>query len=499
MAIKSISYTQKLLNRALRNSKSCASQDINAQIAALKKDLRYLKALSKDQSAERFSNKFASRSQPTNKQSSNTPLYTILHSLLKALHRIKTTYKRRDREKKIISIYDLIETTKTFALRKLINSKPYKHAAIIRCKKINTNTYKLVNSLSTIIPKKSIFICHDDENDSSKGNKLSMVEFRRNFSLNLSTIPRPGWRFGDFCHYAVFYKNSNFNFYVVIDEDVFLNKKGITDLFSELLLNPKDFLALHLAPSTNTKQHWYQAFKKNHGEHNEITTCRYQITRSSARLIPNMIKKRYEEFINYSRSPKYGKNNTFGAFFFPNDEIFSASYANSMCNRSTGTLSTHFLGQYHHIAVPVLKVDNQYHPNICFENVIEDANAFHRKLPKSAPEIAACIELNATNELALNIITNHINEISNTALSLAQSSILISFTKAIRDISMLKLRGKKFHYFQSSKPALLSHNISKLQQLSREHIIFYSGLRFKSYHHFLNKRGLMVAMHNIGN
>ena len=204
MAMKSISYTQKLLNRALRNSKSCTSQDINAQIAALKKDLRYLKVLSKDQSAERFSNKFASRSQPTNKQSSNTPLYTILHSLLKALHRIKTTYKRRDREKKIISIHDLIEITKTFALRKLINSKPYKHAAIIRCKKINTNTCKLVDSISTIMPKKSIFICHDDENDSSKGNKLSMVEFRSYFSLNLSTIPRPGWRFGDFCHYAAF-------------------------------------------------------------------------------------------------------------------------------------------------------------------------------------------------------------------------------------------------------------------------------------------------------
>ena len=129
---------------------------------------------------------------------------------------------------------------------------------------------------------------------------------------------------------------------------------------------------------------------------------------------------------------------------------------------------------------------------------MEDANIFHHKLPKSAPEISACIELNATNELALNIITNHINEISNTALSLTQSSILISFTKAIMDISMLKLRGKKFHYFQSIKPALLSHNISKLQQLSREHIIFYSGPRFKSYHHFLNKRGLMVTMHNIG-
>ena len=119
---------------------------------------------------------------------------------------------------------------------------------------------------------------------------------------------------------------------------------------------------------------------------------------------------------------------------------------------------------------------------------MEDANIFHHKLPKSAPEISACIELNATNELALNIITNHINEISNTALSLTQSSILISFTKAIMDISMLKLRGKKFHYFQSIKPALLSHNISKLQQLSREHIIFLQRTKIQVLSSFFKQK-----------
>ena len=182
---------------------------------------------------------------------------------------------------------------------------------IIRCINIGKRETSLSRMLSKYFNEKDIyFVCDDGVVESSQ--VLSLKHFLKTHSLKVD-VPKLGWRCGDHCFYRAYDNNNTYDYYWLIEPDVYIDEIGLTNLTKESKLKKHDLLInnLRIAPAS---WYWYKTYKM-HFPSDKIYMGFFPLVRLSAKAI---------EFA-YEERKKLSSNHTLNVELYPNDEVFITS------------------------------------------------------------------------------------------------------------------------------------------------------------------------------
>ena len=115
-----------------------------------------------------------------------------------------------------------------------------KQCLIIRCTNKNQREIDLKSTIANVINSENIFFVIDNEINENNST-FNLKKFREENNLNYKD-PRIGWRCGDFSYYCAFSKKSNYDFYWMIEPDVFINSKNFKNLIEKYINNKSDLI-----------------------------------------------------------------------------------------------------------------------------------------------------------------------------------------------------------------------------------------------------------------
>ncbi|WP_428033902.1 hypothetical protein [Amphritea sp.] len=183
---------------------------------------------------------------------------------------------------------------------------------IIRCIDVGEAEINIFNTLKTRIPEKSIFYLIDQDQDDLQ-NHLSLPKFRREKKLQIDDR-RLGWKCGDYCFYRVYDEHPDYDYYWLIESDVYIDNESLNKLIIESDDNNSDLMIHNFGPRTE-KWDWHGIYK-NHYPKQEIYGGLFPLVR----LTGSAIKDLYRERLELIKKGNIDNKN------MPNDESFVCSF-----------------------------------------------------------------------------------------------------------------------------------------------------------------------------
>lgn len=159
-----------------------------------------------------------------------------------------------------------------------------------------------------------VVVCCDERNAAVELGGRPKLRFDNNTLVRLGLFPHPscGWRCGDYFYYVARENKPNYDFYWLVESDVFINTGELTDVFDKLNASTADFLAPHLGPR-DRRWGWHRTVRQSYPE---IYGCVFPITRLSARAIDHLHAARRSAVIPQTPAAMNS---------WPNDEAFVAT------------------------------------------------------------------------------------------------------------------------------------------------------------------------------
>lgn len=185
---------------------------------------------------------------------------------------------------------------------------------IIRCKSVGKDEMALFAVLKESFSERDIFFSCDSEFD-DHSNQYSLKNFVAKSELNVD-VPTLGWRCGDHNFYSVYSKNEHYDYYWIIEPDVYLETNGLSALLDEVKNKSTDIL-IHGLTKQNPSWSWYNRYKSLFPQ-DEIYGGLFALVRLSNNAVSFLYDKRVE-------LAKHWSENTFPAQNYPNDEAFVCS------------------------------------------------------------------------------------------------------------------------------------------------------------------------------
>lgn len=121
---------------------------------------------------------------------------------------------------------------------------------LIRSMAFDPVAERLANTLSDAVGRKVVFVCDESRGpvDTGPYDKISLTPGRLK-TLGIQNPPEDwGWFWGDVCYYAALARYAEYDYYCLIESDVFLSPLAAKTLVEKLDRQHEDALAVRLGP-----------------------------------------------------------------------------------------------------------------------------------------------------------------------------------------------------------------------------------------------------------
>ncbi|BFT31564.1 hypothetical protein D210916BOD24_27400 [Alteromonas sp. D210916BOD_24] len=172
----------------------------------------------------------------------------------------------------------------------------------------------LYSTLQTAFPDNDIYFSCDSDFENTQ-RVLSLKRFIKQEGLDVE-VPTLGWRCGDHNLYSVYNLNKDYDFYWLIEPDVFIQKQSLERLLEEASSTHSDLL-LHGLSKQTPSWSWYTRYQILYPEHT-IFGGLFSLIRLSNSALSFLFDER-------KKLAKKWKSGSFEPANYPNDEVFVCS------------------------------------------------------------------------------------------------------------------------------------------------------------------------------
>lgn len=182
-----------------------------------------------------------------------------------------------------------------------------RECVIIRCLSFEERERRLLNTLQTQFGVEHVYIACDSPAGESHPLLIDLGEFTRQNRLFV-TLEKLGWRCGDHCFYAVYQCDSSYDYYWLIENDVYVDAEAIEKLLAESRRRDEDLLIHNfkpLLPGATWAKHYHHYYDETaYGGF-------FPLVRLSNRAVKYLQSERTALAQRYD-----------GSRYYPNDESF---------------------------------------------------------------------------------------------------------------------------------------------------------------------------------
>ncbi|MBY5923344.1 hypothetical protein [Ferrimonas balearica] len=178
---------------------------------------------------------------------------------------------------------------------------------ILRCAQFGQQERALFSLLQSAFGEGAAFIAVDSTEIEGEANICCLPDYVKTHRLDVG-INRLGWRCGDHCFYGVYERRSDFDYYWLIESDVYADSEALKKLTAESRSRTEDLL-IHrfreLEPSATWARHYHRYYDEtSYGGF-------FPLVRLSNRAVAYLQSERVALAQRYD-----------GSRFYPNDESF---------------------------------------------------------------------------------------------------------------------------------------------------------------------------------
>lgn len=205
-----------------------------------------------------------------------------------------------------------------------------KECAIIRCLSFKERERRLLDTLQAQFGVGNVYVACDTPTETSHPALLDLGDFIRQHQLFVA-IDKLGWRCGDHCFYAAYQSDSNYDYYWLIENDVYVDTEALEKLLAESRCRGEDLLIHNFKPLPSNAT-WAKHYQHYYDE--PAYGGFFPLVRLSNRAVGFLQSERINLAQRYD-----------GSRFYPNDEAF-------VCGRlanngfSCGSINLTKLGKY---------------------------------------------------------------------------------------------------------------------------------------------------------
>ncbi len=269
---------------------------------------------------------------------------------------------------------------------------------LIRSMAFDPVAERLAQTLSTAAGAMVVFVCDESRGvvDTGPYDKVSLTSARLT-TLGLENPPEDwGWFWGDVCYYAALARYAEYDYYCLIESDVFLSPSAAKTLVEHLDRQHEDALAVRLGPMDSVPR--YSRPLKFLGL-DPAWGCIFPATRLHRNLVRAMLKLRKRSLVD---TPK-GRLNDEGVLV---GAIQEGAFSYAALDQILPEMfpDDTFETNPPHLYEPLLEDDDlgqAYHPVVRFDTVMErienkyknyGTHRLRRVLNAASPEMRAQIE-----------------------------------------------------------------------------------------------------------
>ena len=221
---------------------------------------------------------------------------------------------------------------------------------LIRCVEIGDSEKYLHSVLSKVFDPSDIFYVVDSICSSVRFDSKNVLHIDEEFLSSSSLFfgfPRPGWRCGDYVLYKAFKSLPQYDFYWVVEPDVFFPDGVVSSFFNEYECDDADFLAVGYGKK-GPAWPWSHHLSVSYGEDLQPFGCVFALIRASRRAVECL-------FENRKKLSEVFSSGELDPIMYPNDESYCCSILNQS-GYSCASFSSRYISKEYFSAIrPVLR------------------------------------------------------------------------------------------------------------------------------------------------